>query len=194
MVAVSAVLLVRWQATLSALGNYLVCSQAPQPADVVLVLAGDFYGPRVLMAADLARQGYAHSVLISGTPYQGRPEGEFAIAFLASRGYSTAAFESFGHTAHSTIDEAKVLRGELARRGVKRVILVTSSFHSRRSAIVFRLFSPGVQFISVPAPDPHYNPSGWWLESSSRKLFFSEWTKILGTVLVAYPKDRIRRL
>jgi hypothetical protein len=47
----------RWQATLEALGNYLICSHAAKPADLILVLAGDFYGPRVLKAAELARQG-----------------------------------------------------------------------------------------------------------------------------------------
>jgi len=43
----------RWQATLAALGTYLVSSHAPQPADLILVLAGGFYGPGVLKAAEL---------------------------------------------------------------------------------------------------------------------------------------------
>src|ERR1700682_3474853 len=33
-------------------------------------------------------------VLISGTPYQGRPEGEVAIEFLAKQGYPTRLFDS----------------------------------------------------------------------------------------------------
>jgi uncharacterized SAM-binding protein YcdF (DUF218 family) len=188
------VALIRWQTTLSFLGSYLIYSQAPRSADIILVLAGDFYGPRVLQAADLAKQGYAPLVLISGTPYQGGMEGEYAISFLAKQGYSTRLFESFGHDAHSTIEEAIALRGELARRHVKRVILVTGAYHSRRSSIVFRLFCPGIQFISVPGPDPNYHPDRWWMDDRSRALFYSEWTKIAGTVLMAYPKDRIGRL
>jgi uncharacterized SAM-binding protein YcdF (DUF218 family) len=62
-----------------------------------------------------------------------------------------------------------VLRAELARRGVKRVLLVTASFHSRRSAIVFHLFCPGIQFISVPASDPYYHPDTWWMDASSQR-------------------------
>ena len=140
-------------------------------------------------------QGYAPRVVISGTPYQqGRPEGDFAIAFLAQQGYPTRLFESFGQHAHSTIEEANVLCGELRRRRVRRVILVTSTYHSLRAAIVFRLFCPAVQFISVPGSDPIYHQDGWWKDESSRSIFFSEWTKILGTVLMIYPKDRIRRL
>ena len=89
-------------------------------------------------------------VLISGTPYQGRPEGEVAIEFLAKQGYPTRLFDSFAHNARSTIQEAVALRPELRRRHVQRVILVTSEFHSRRSSIVFGLFCPGIHFISVP--------------------------------------------
>ena len=68
-------------------GNFLVCSETPQKADLILVIGGDFYGPRVLKGADLAVQGYAPLVLISGPPYgPGQPEGEFAVKFLATKG------------------------------------------------------------------------------------------------------------
>jgi uncharacterized SAM-binding protein YcdF (DUF218 family) len=187
--------IIRWQSTLSFLGHSLVYSQAPQSADLILVLAGNFYGGRVLKAAELATQGYAPRVLISGTPYQqGLPEGDFAIAFLARQGYATRLFESFGQHAHSTIEEANVLCGELARRRVQRVILVTSTYHSRRAAIVFQLFCPGVHFISVPGSDVIFHEDGWWRDKSSRSLVVSEWTKILGTVLMAYPKERLARM
>jgi uncharacterized SAM-binding protein YcdF (DUF218 family) len=186
--------LFRWQTTLSFLGGYLVYSEPPQSADIILVLAGDFYGSRVLKAAELAKQGYAPLVLISGRPYGRGMEGDYAISFLATHGYSTRLFESFGHHAHSTIEEAITLRGELRRRHVKRVILVTSDFHSRRSAIVFRLFCPGIDFISVPGPEPGFHADRWWADPPSKALFYSEWTKIFGTVLLAYPKDLIGRL
>lgn len=191
MLLATVVLLIRWQATLNGLGGYLVASQPPQSADLILVLAGDFWGPRAAKGADLAVQGYAPLVLMSGTPYEGRPDGELAIEFLTKRGYPKRIFQSFSHNAHSTIEEAILLRPELARRGVKRVLLVTSAYHSRRAEIVFRLFCPGIQFISIPAPDLHYHAVDWWKDSNSRTLFFSEWKKILGTILIAYPKNRL---
>jgi len=170
-------------------GRFLVCSNAPEPADLILVLGGDFYGPRVLKGADLAVQGYAPLVLISGPPYQrGRSEAEFAIDFLTSKGYSRRLFQAFGHHAGSTVTEATVVGAELKRRQVHRVILVTASYYSRRADIVFRLFYPGIHFISVSAPDPHYDPEHWWTDRGSRRLFFSECKKIVGTVLIAYPE------
>ena len=190
-VVLSVLLLIGWKTVLSYLGDFLVSPQSPQRADIILVLGGDFWGPRVVKAADLAVEGYAPVVLFSGIMYQRRPEGEAAIRFLAERGYRVDSFEYFLHDARSTIDEAIALRGELARRGVKRVLLVTSAYHSRRASIVFRLYCPGIQFIAIGAPDEHYHPDNWWQDASSRKLFVSEWSKILATVLFVYPKHRI---
>jgi uncharacterized SAM-binding protein YcdF (DUF218 family) len=190
----SGILLVEWRVLLSYLGNYLVYSEPLQPADLIVVLGGNFFGQRVLQGADLEIRGYAPIALFSGGYYQGRPEGEVAIEFLAGQGYPTRGLESFSHDAESTIEEATLLRPELARRRVKRVILVTSSFHSRRTAIVFHLFCPGIQFISVPAPYPEYHANTWWMDSGSRRMFCSEWAKIMGTVVIAYPKYLIGQL
>jgi hypothetical protein len=126
-------------------------------------------------------------VLFSGARYQGRPEGEVAIAFLVQRGYLVNLFAAFAHPAGPTIAEATALRGELTRRGVKRVIvLVTSSCQSRRAAIRPSAVLPWDRLRIRPAFDPQYNPELWWRDAGSRKPFFSEWT-ILGSVLIAYP-------
>jgi uncharacterized SAM-binding protein YcdF (DUF218 family) len=188
------ILLIEWRAWLAHLGNYLIYSEPLQHADLIVVLGGNFFGQRVLLGADLEKQGYAPLVLFSGGIYQGRPEGEVAIEFLAQQGYPTRRLESFSHDAESTIEEATLLGPELARRRIKRVILVTSSFHSLRTAIVFHLFCPGIQFISVPAAYPEYHANTWWMDPGSRRMFCSEWVKILGTFVFAYPKYLIRQL
>lgn len=186
-----AILGIRWRSTLAGIGRILVERDTPEPADLILVLGGDFWGPRVLKGAELGVQGYAPVVLLSSPPYKGRPEGEFAIPFLAEHGYPTALFQVFAHQAASTVAEAVALRSELARRNAKRVILVTAAYHSRRAHLVFRLFCPGIRFLSVPAPDPYYTADVWWTNAVSRRLFFSEVTKMLGSVLVAYPRYRL---
>jgi uncharacterized SAM-binding protein YcdF (DUF218 family) len=194
LLGLAAISALRWQAVLTSLGAFLIDSQPPRHADLILVLGGDFWGPRVLTGAELARLGYAPIALLSGPPYRDRPEGEFAVDFLVGKGYPRELFQVFGHHASSTIGEANALRGELARRKVKRVLLVTSSYHSRRAAIVLTLFCPGVRFVSIPAPDGQYHVAEWWNDDSSRRVFSSEWTKILGSVLVAYPVHVISRL
>jgi uncharacterized SAM-binding protein YcdF (DUF218 family) len=179
------VLAARWQATLSSVGRYLICSEAPQPADLILVLGGDFWGPRVVKAAELGATGYAPVVLISSPPYGSYPEGMLAISFLEAKGYRRDLFAIFPHFAHSTREEAIALRAELIRRRVRRVILVTSAYHSRRASIVFKSTCPHIQFISVPGPIPYYHPDRWWKDPDSRRILVSEWSKIIGTVALA---------
>jgi uncharacterized SAM-binding protein YcdF (DUF218 family) len=173
---------------LTLVGYSIIDSEAPRHSDLILVLGGDFWGPRVVKGADLAVQGYSTAVLISGPPYNQQPEGELAVNFLVSRGYPRSLFAVFAHHADSTVGEALALAGELKSRGVKQVILVTSAYHSRRAAIVLGLFCSGVRFISVPAADPHYLPEQWWRNENYRRVFVSEWSKILGSVLFEYPK------
>jgi len=166
----------------------LIYSQPPQNSDLILVLGGDFYGPRVIKGADLAMAGFAPVVLLSGPPYRDRPEGEFAKEFLVSKGYLASLFSVYGHRARSTVDEAIAVCPELRRRDARRVILVTSAYHSRRAALVMRMFCPSVTFVSVPAPDSHYEPRQWRSNAESHQLFISEWKKIAGTILYAYPR------
>jgi len=194
---IALILLAGWagrKTIVSLIGYSLICSRIPRPADLILVLGGEFYGPRVFKAADLAVEGYAPLVLISGPPYgDGRPEGEFAIEYLAAHGYPKKLFAVFGHHAHSTVEEAVALAPELRRRRVKRVILVTNAYHSRRADIVIRLFCDnGIEFISVPAADSFYTPERWWDDPGSRKMFFSEWSKIIGSVFLKYPEYRLK--
>lgn len=186
-----AVCLIRWQNTLNWFGNFLVDSEPLEHADLIVIMGGDFYGPRALKGAELAKEGFAPLALISGPPYQGHPEGERAVEFLVNQGYPKQLFAVFGHNEPSTFGEVVVLRSELARRHAKRVILVTSSFHSRRCAILFRLICPGIHFVSVPAEDPHYHAERWWDDPPDRDLFFSEWIKIVGSIFVAYPVYRL---
>ncbi len=100
-------------------------------------------GPRAINGAELVRKHYAPFAVMSGPLYQGRPQGELTIDFLVKKGYPRDLFQVFATNAHSTIDEAGALRGELERRHAQRVLLVTSNYHSRRAAIVLGLFCPG---------------------------------------------------
>jgi uncharacterized SAM-binding protein YcdF (DUF218 family) len=179
---------------LTRMAQFLLLSQKPEPADLILILGGDFYGPRALLGAELGKLGYAPKVLISGALYQNRPEGEFAIRFLVERGYRRELFVSLPSTTQSTIEEALAVCPELDRLGARRVLIVTSAYHSRRSNVVFRLFCPGVRFRSIAAADAHFEAEYWWKKPQCRRIFFSEWEKIIGTVIWKYPEHNLKRL
>jgi uncharacterized SAM-binding protein YcdF (DUF218 family) len=145
---------------------------------VVLVLAGDSYGNRILKGAELVREGYAPKALISGPEgVYGLHESDLAIPFAVRAGYPESYFLSFPHAAKSTREEAEASESELHRLGAHRVLLVTSVYHTRRAGNLFRSVVPDITFIVVAAPDPYFTPGGWWHQREARKTFLMEWTK-----------------
>ena len=165
-------------AILGALGSYLVSAGPPQKADLAFVLAGDFNGPRIFQAAALARQGYVPKVVVSGPAGDyGYYECDLAIPFAEKAGYPASYFLHFENHALSTAEEAQAAAGELRRLGAKRVLLVTSDYHTRRAGKIFRAAAPEITFYVVAAPDFYFTADGWWRNREGRKTFATEWMK-----------------
>ena len=112
-------------------------------ADLIYVLAGDFWGSRVLLAARLGAQGWAPKVVMSGGMYSSGEisgyTGDLAADFAVKQGYPRSLFLAFPLSARSTVDEARAMGPIFHRLGAKRIILVTSNFHSRRASGGFSL-------------------------------------------------------
>src|ERR1700722_12995947 len=124
---------------LSALGGYLVHANPPQPADAALVLAGDGWGHRILTAAQLVRDGYVPKVLVSGPDgAYGNHECDLAIPFAARHGYPESYVVHLEHPGRSTAAEAAAVLPAIRRMGVRRLIVLTSDFHTRRAGGIFR--------------------------------------------------------
>jgi uncharacterized SAM-binding protein YcdF (DUF218 family) len=166
------------------LGDFLTVEQEPVRADLVVVLAGDAYGHRILKGAELVKRGFAPLVLVSGPPgYYDLHENELAIPFAVRRGYPVQYFIPFPNDAHSTIEEAAALLPELERRRARRVIVVTSDFHSRRALRTLRARWNGIDIRMVPATDEFFTPHGWWHSREGRKTFLLEWTKTFASLV-----------
>jgi uncharacterized SAM-binding protein YcdF (DUF218 family) len=161
-----------------ALGAYLVRQDQPKQADVALVLAGDTTGNRILRAGELVRQGYVPKAVISGpSGVYGLFECDLAIPFAVRAGYPESYFIHFEHDAHSTQEEATNAVAELKKLGARRVLLVTSDYHTRRAGRILRAAAPDIEFTVVAAPDNYFSPAGWWHNREGRKTFFVEWEK-----------------
>ncbi len=176
--AVVAVLVLAHSVWMGWMGAWLVQADQPFRADIIAVLSGDPYGQRILKAAELVRQGFAPRVLVSGAPgFYDLHESDLAIPFAVRRGYPREWFIAFPHDGHSTDEEARAVVPELERRGVHRLIVVTSDYHSRRARRIFRAVAPQIELRMVTVPDEYFKPDGWWRSREGRKTFFLEWTK-----------------
>jgi uncharacterized SAM-binding protein YcdF (DUF218 family) len=167
-------------AVLAGLGSYLIKSERPEKADIALVLAGDGEGYRILKAAQLARQGYVSDVLVSGpSGMYGQYECDLAIPFAVKAGYPESYFMHFENEARSTQEEARDAIERLRQLGMRKVLLVTSDYHTRRAGKIYRAAAPDLQFVVVAAPDRYFTADGWWHNRQGKKIAFNEWVKTL---------------
>jgi uncharacterized SAM-binding protein YcdF (DUF218 family) len=170
-------------AILAGLGSFLVKDEAPQKADIALVLAGDAEGNRILTAAQFARRGYVPKILVSGPGgLYGYHECDLAIPFAMKAGYPESYFVHFENEARSTKEEAHDAVERLRQMGVHKVLLITSDYHTRRAGAIFRAAAPDLQFVIVSAPDKYFTAGGWWHSRNGQKVAFTEWTKTVTAV------------
>ena len=175
---------------MTALGRLLVNDQGPAHADIAVVLAGDYYGNRVVRAAELVKQGYVPKVLVSGPDMlYGFYECDLEIPFAVKRGYPEGWFIREPNRARSTREEAAVVLADLRGRGVHRFQLVTSDFHTARAARIYRAqlqrlraTDPDLDMRVVAAPDKYFRADGWWRNREGQKVFVMEWLKTVANL------------
>jgi uncharacterized SAM-binding protein YcdF (DUF218 family) len=187
LLALAVVLFFARDAWLRALGRALVYDEGPAKADVAVVLGGDYWGNRLVRAAELVKQGYVPRVLVSGPPgFYGLNESDVAIRYGVQRGYPAEWFIAVPHNAMSTREEAVVLLDEFRKRGIRSFLLVTSTFHTARARRIFLKteseMGGGPQFRTVASADQMYTADTWWRFREGRKAAFMEWTKTVTNV------------
>jgi uncharacterized SAM-binding protein YcdF (DUF218 family) len=153
----------------------------PIKADAALVLAGDPRGERIKKGGELVRAGYVPKVLVSGPmEWYGVNEAELAIRFAAANGYPSEWFERLNIRALSTEEEARAIGPELERRGIHRLLLVTSNFHTARAGKIFRrAVAANIDIRTIAAPDKYFGIHTWWHTREGWKTWFYETTKTI---------------
>ncbi len=166
---------------LRGIGEFLVRGEQPQRADVVVVLAGDGYGHRLMKAVDLVRGGYAPLVILDGPRVAyGSHEGELAADWAAKKGVPREILAPLPMRARSTVMEVQALNPELERRGVKKALIVTSNFHTRRARAVFNQFGlKSIQYTVIAARDEDFDPADWWQSREAKKTVLLEYAKLI---------------
>jgi uncharacterized SAM-binding protein YcdF (DUF218 family) len=156
-----------------------------QPADAIVVLGDDNYpADRAARAAELFHARWAPVVVASGRYL--RPHAALADLMaldLAERKVPASAIIPLRHRAESTRAEAAAVAQLAGERRWRRLIVVTSSYHTRRSRFIFRDVLPEDLEVRVaPAADSGFDPQSWWQSREGRKTFVREtlaWTLAL---------------
>ena len=140
------------------------------PSDVIVVLGGGAQS-RTFEAARLYHAGYAPTIWVLKPEPQPTDESgltmaehELARRVLLKKGVPEKAIEFVGDGVTSTRDEAIAVRDAMQKAGVKRAIIPTDMFHTRRVRWLFRkALRPISGELAVTAiPSRKYDASNWW--------------------------------
>jgi len=174
-----------WTPFLILCGSYLVEDDGPRKAGAVVVLGGDAFGERILKGAQLAAAGYAPVVLVSGPPRLVGYDSSDEVQYAEQHGYPASLFREVHlpqQNADSTRAEARFIGGYLASQGIKSILLVTSNYHTKRAAKLWRLQNPTFGVTVVAAPDHFFAPDRWWKTRTGQKTFVFEWMKTISVM------------
>lgn len=140
-------------------------------ADVIVVLGGGAR-ERPDQAAELFRSGAASTVIVSG-------QGDFASnrQILVAEGVPPSRIH-VEPKSNSTKQNAQYSISLLRELGAKRVIIVTSWYHSRRALHAFQHYAPDIQFYSRPS---YYGyPRTQWSREGLKGYIRAEYVKLAG--------------
>ena len=166
--------------TFTLVAGRILVVDAPQPSDLILVLAGET-DRRPAHALELLHQGYGKHVLIdvpADTMIYEFSQLDLAQKYV--RDLPDAASVSLCpihglSTREETHDVEKCLTAESG----PRILIVTSDFHTRRALSIFRHELPSKSFSVAAAHNSTEFGSRWWTHRQWAKTCAGEWLRTI---------------
>ncbi|MDQ0196750.1 YdcF family protein [Paenibacillus wynnii] len=158
-------------------GRFLLFTQAPKQADVIIVLSGG--SGRVDLGADLFKAAYSPYVMLSNAEESIDASGDMLQTALAMGIPQEAILTE--DAALSTYDNAKYTLPIMKQHGFTSAIVVSSDYHMRRVKFIFdHVYKKSGIELTYVSSHTSYNAKRWWSDSYSREITFSEYTKMIG--------------
>jgi len=162
---------------LIATAGMLVADEKLSPADAIIVLGDDNYtGDRARHAAKLYRERWAPRVVASGRYLRAYASVADLIQHdLVANGVDQAHVVLARSYVHNTREEAFEMRRIIREQRWRRVIVVTSSYHTARARYIFRrALDADTELLVSAAEDSDFPAAEWWRSRGAIKLFFRE--------------------
>jgi uncharacterized SAM-binding protein YcdF (DUF218 family) len=155
----------------------------PEKSDAICILLGDFR-VRPLRAAELYQRGFAPVVLIVDYPEDmlyGSLESQLAQIMVERAGVPRENLIKIRGIVTSTEEEARFYREYAEKNGMKSLLVVTSSFHTRRSRWIFqKVFAgSGISLSFAAARQPFIDETNWYQSDEGLVTYFSETLKTI---------------
>lgn len=160
-------------------GGFLVIN-APQHADVIVVLAGEA-NTRPARGLELLSQGYAPRMVLdvqADAMVFGQAEVDIARSYVEKLPQRDAVGICAIHGLSTKAESYDVQRC-LADSGVRSILLVTSDYHTRRARSTFQHAFRGERISVAAATDPIQFGPDWWQHRQWAKFNFDEWLRLV---------------
>lgn len=176
---------------LRAMGHYLILKDPLERVDAIVPLRGGM-PHREMEVARLFREGYAPRVVLTRSPepegaaamarlgYPRPEEQEMARMVLERLGVSADAILLIPEIGVNTREDMLILEKFFEAQGMRKVILVTSAYHARRTQKTWQWVSSGkVQALMHPAPHGRFDPDRWYHSRQYAELVLHEYLGLL---------------
>ncbi len=177
---------------LANLGRFMAAEDPLEHADAIFVFAGS-YIERPLEAADLYMDGYAPRIVVTRAVVDQATfelerrrvrvptPDDLTVTMLHQLGVPDHALVRPTFVHDNTAEEARTLRELAVRHGWRRVIVVSSKYHLRRSevAVARQLRGTGVDVRMRGSRYDSSTPDRWWTRRADVRILAAEVPKLI---------------
>jgi uncharacterized SAM-binding protein YcdF (DUF218 family) len=180
-----------WISTAPLLATSLITQRPISDPDAILVLSGSaVYTERIEKAIDLYRQGVAPKVIITNdgvragwlrSEKKNLPFVELERRMLIDNGVPPEDIIELPGVVSGTSDEANTMAEMAGPLGVRRLLVVTSAYHTRRALRTFdKIVAPNGVAVGIDHPKTGLQtprPETWWLTFRGWQTVGAEYVK-----------------
>ena len=172
---------------LRGMGNYLIRTDKPEYVDAMFVLSGNSLD-RGKEAARLFKQGYTKKIICTGGESSGPLKAyglsvttcDLTVKVLEDNGVDSSVIERMP-VGTSTFEEFEAIRTYCKENKIKKTMVVSSSFHTRRINQLFRgpLQEDGIGLVLIGADESAFDEQEWWKQEEGLIFLNNEYVKIV---------------
>jgi uncharacterized SAM-binding protein YcdF (DUF218 family) len=172
---------------LQSFSNFLMKQDVPEKADAMIVLSGNAFD-RGNEGARLYRAGFTPRIICPGGNLEylfvivgdSIYESDMCKKNIAKNGVPDSLITAI-HYGTSTAEEADTILGYCRVHHLKKILVVSSLFHTRRAGNVYkkRFSKEGITVLMRGAHDSIYDEQHWWQSEYGLIALNNEYVKLL---------------